>query len=224
MTYKPLSVQSASTIPAALIISLAITATTVRAQCIEDCRLIHSFFGEAAGDQFGWVSEDIGDLNHDGIHDVIISSPNHDTGGNNAGRIYVYSGADGAMLFQVTGDLAGERLGSSVGNAGDVDGDGGIDFFVTAAGDSAGTGAAYLLAGNLPDAPLPARLLVAGWNSHNLLAYAAATGEDLGQLVAGGTGGLTSPHSIHLGPDGLLYVTSVGTNQVLTFHPRSGAF
>src|SRR5450432_1649343 len=47
--------------------------------------------GEAANDQFGWIARNIGDVDGDGIADVVTSAPTHGAGGSNAGKIYVYS-------------------------------------------------------------------------------------------------------------------------------------
>ena len=54
------------------------------------------------------------------------------------------------------------------------------------------------------------RLLVTGWSSSNVASYDASTGNSLGALVPTGLGGLNLAHSIRLGPDGMLYVTSTG--------------
>ena len=39
---------------------------TAQAQCLEGCKVIHVLTGEATGDQFGWKSNYLGDLNDDG--------------------------------------------------------------------------------------------------------------------------------------------------------------
>ncbi len=38
---------------------------TANAQCLEGCKAIHVLTGEATGDQFGWKSNSLGDLNDD---------------------------------------------------------------------------------------------------------------------------------------------------------------
>jgi len=67
---------------------------------VEDVRIVHEFDGEAAGDQFGWIARDIGDVDGDGVHDFTTSAPSSNAGGANAGRIYVYSTATGRRLWQ----------------------------------------------------------------------------------------------------------------------------
>ena len=94
-----------------------------------DGSTLYSFFGEDAGDLFGWSTAAVGDVNGDGRDDVCISSLlAEDTGTpNNAGSITVYSGMDGSVLHRLFGDAGNGNLGSNVGRAGDVNGDGMMD-------------------------------------------------------------------------------------------------
>ncbi|GAB4189748.1 MAG: hypothetical protein Tsb002_17120 [Wenzhouxiangellaceae bacterium] len=83
---------------------------------------------EQNGSSFGWVSETLGDINADGADDFIITAPFLlDGAGNNIGRAYVYSGANGALLASHSGQ-PGELMGLSGSSAGDVDGDGVTDY------------------------------------------------------------------------------------------------
>lgn len=84
--------------------------------------------GEALGDAFGFVADELGDLTGDGVPEFIVGAPGNDAGGTDAGRAYVYSGMDSTPLFTVDGGAAGEFLGWSVAAAGDVDDDGTGDF------------------------------------------------------------------------------------------------
>jgi hypothetical protein len=90
---------------------------------VEGARVLHELDGEAAGDQFGWVARVIGDVDADGVQDFATSAPSSNQGGQGAGRVYLYSGKSGALLWTRDG-AAGDRLGSGIGPAGDVDGDG----------------------------------------------------------------------------------------------------
>ena len=65
--------------------------------------VIHTFFGENGGDQFGSRVFGAGDFDGDGSDDVIIGAPFHDSAGNNAGRAYVYSGADRSLIGRFPG-------------------------------------------------------------------------------------------------------------------------
>jgi hypothetical protein len=89
---------------------------------VEPVTVIHEWLGEAAGDQFGWIARVIGDVNADGCNDFVTSAPTRKNGGDNAGRVYVYSGRSGALLWKVDG-AAGDQLGSGIEAAGDVNRD-----------------------------------------------------------------------------------------------------
>ncbi len=93
--------------------------------------------GEAAGDDLGFAVAAAGDVNGDGYADVIVGARGNDAGGGQAGRAYLYyggPGADGVPDVTFTGPSAGTGLGSAVGGAGDVNGDGYADVIVGANG------------------------------------------------------------------------------------------
>lgn len=121
------------------------TSSMARGQCVENCTAIHTLFGEAAGDQFGWKSNNLGDLNNDGINDFVVTAPFNDAGGANAGRAYIYSGGSGAELFRLTGTVANSQFGRDANRAGDVSGDMIPDVIVGAPG--VGTGRATVHSG-----------------------------------------------------------------------------
>ena len=90
-----------------------------------------------------------GDLDGDGIVDLLVGAPGDDTGGTNAGGVWVLllntdasvkaalRIAEGVNGF--TGDLApGDCFGSAVSGIGDVNGDGYVDVGVGAVGTPAG--------------------------------------------------------------------------------------
>ena len=110
---------------------------------VEPVRIIREWHGEAAGDQFGWIARNIGDVDGDGVNDVVTSAPTHGASGSNAGRIYVYSVGSGRLLWTADGQ-AGDQLGSGVEAAGDTNHDGIPD--VIASGP-AGAGVAYVYSG-----------------------------------------------------------------------------
>lgn len=90
---------------------------------VEDVRIIREFVGEAAGDQFGWIARNIGDVDGDRVADFTTSAPTHATGGAPAGRIYVYSTRTGQKLWSADGN-PGDQLGFILEAAGDVNRDG----------------------------------------------------------------------------------------------------
>ena len=100
---------------------------------VEKPRILYTLVGEAAGDQFGWVARTVDDLDGDGVLDFAATAPSHATGGVQSGRVYVYSGRAGKLLFSVDGK-AGYSLGNSVAPAGDVNADGTPDLIAGAPG------------------------------------------------------------------------------------------
>ncbi len=109
---------------------------------------LYTVIGEGQGDNFGWEAEDVGDVNGDGKHDFAISAPENDAGGNNAGRCYVYSGANGALLYTVTGDTPNGQLGLAMAAVGDLNGDGVEEIAFGAPFASTGSAPGYVLVVN----------------------------------------------------------------------------
>jgi hypothetical protein len=86
-------------------------------------KIIREWDGEKPNDQFGWIARNIGDVDGDGVADVVTSAPTSGKGGERAGRIYVYSTKSGKLLWTANG-RAGDELGTGVESAGDTNGDG----------------------------------------------------------------------------------------------------
>ncbi|MCX8519029.1 MAG: Ig-like domain-containing protein, partial [Methylophilaceae bacterium] len=118
--------------------------------------------GEAGGDQSGFSVSAAGDMNGDGLADLLVGAPNNDVGGGNAGRSYVVFGkantsavhlsavAAGSGGFAITGEMVGDQSGFSVSAAGDVNGDGLSDLLVGAPYSDvggAGAGRSYVVFG-----------------------------------------------------------------------------
>ena len=88
--------------------------------------------GAAAGSRAGETVAHVGDVDADGVGDVALGAPSHGVDGRNRGLVTVHSGRSGALLFSLTGEVAGEGFGSSVVGLDDVDADGVPDFAVGA--------------------------------------------------------------------------------------------
>ena len=109
--------------------------------------VLHEWSGNP-GEIFGWSGSRAGDVNGDGYDDLIVGAQAVSANGALAGRIYIFSGQDGSMLWQRDGLAAGDRLGSAVGLVGDVDGDGVPDQVAGAMGAGRkGGGEAYVFSG-----------------------------------------------------------------------------
>jgi hypothetical protein len=103
---------------------------------VEDVRVIREWDGDAAGDQFGWIARNAGDVDGDGIPDVVTSAPTarSKSGLEKAGRVYVFSTKTGKLLWTAEGGAAGDQLGSGVEAAGDTNKDGIPDVIASAPG------------------------------------------------------------------------------------------
>lgn len=79
-----------------------------------------------------------GDMDGDGIDDLLVGLPGDDTGAFDGGRIQVYSGATGALVAERFGAVAGRELGLRVGILDDLDGDGRAEAWVMRIGGTGG--------------------------------------------------------------------------------------
>ena len=119
--------------------------------------------GAADGDSAGYAVASAGDVNADGVPDLLVGAPGADPQGRaDAGSVYVVFGPAerlprslgslDARGFRIDGGAPGHRLGAAVSAAGDVDGDGFADVLVGApnwawGADDEGPGAAFLVRG-----------------------------------------------------------------------------
>src|SRR6266851_6965954 len=98
-----------------------------------DGTLLDEFDGSASGDYLGRAIAGMGDLDGDGVPDLLLAAPNASPGGRaEAGLVQVRSGATGEILRQLNGAEASAYFGQAVANVGDLDGDGVDDFAVAA--------------------------------------------------------------------------------------------
>ena len=118
----------------------------------------HAFVGENSGDYAGISVASAGDLDGDGLDDILIGAHNNDEGGGSAGKAYVVLATDllasvgtvdlSTANFNFIGTSGHDLAGKPVAPAGDVDGDGYSDFLVGAYyADDGGSdaGAVYLV-------------------------------------------------------------------------------
>lgn len=89
--------------------------------------LLLSLDGTSQGENLGFAVARAGDVDGDGTPDIVAGAPHDDTNGTNAGKVVVFSGATGAVLWTWYGDNAGDQLGSAVAGGFDLNGDGFAD-------------------------------------------------------------------------------------------------
>ena len=116
--------------------------------------------GNAAGDLFGYSVSTAGDTNNDGYDDIIVGAPNKNS---NQGAAYVvYGGVKSTMPnivlssitldptstgFTILGNAGGDKFGSSVSKAGDINNDGYDAIIIGAREKNSQQGAAYVIYG-----------------------------------------------------------------------------
>ena len=100
---------------------------------------------------FGRAVAGPGDVNLDGVPDLVVGEPKHDARGENTGRVYLYSGRQGRLLYHFTGEEVFEYFGDALAAPGDVNRDGLPDLLVGAVYHPVGKdllGGAWVFSGN----------------------------------------------------------------------------
>ncbi len=169
--------------------TLSLSATTATA----------ALFGLTASDHAGEALA-VGDVDGDGLEDLLIGAPDEDSGGSGAGAAYLLYGPLSGSLALSAADttLVGEDATDSAGCAlaiGDLNGDGQADLVIGAEGEDAGgitAGAVYVhwgARGSTLDLSAASAKLTAT-SGNDAVGYAVAIAEDLdgdgiGELVIG---------------------------------------
>jgi len=175
-----------------------------------------TILGPPGSAEFGGAVDGAGDVNNDGVIDLIIGDHDNDVPCANCGRAYLFSGVDGSLLRTFDGEGGLAFFGSSVTGIGDVDNDNCDDVAIGAPLYGGGKGRAYVFSGCTGDTiyvidnPTTANsqlgivaeggdidndgtldVLVADW-SGTALAVSGADGATIHTISFGGFGGPTS--------------------------------
>jgi VCBS repeat-containing protein len=188
-------------------------------------------------DRSGWSVSSAGDINADGIDDLIIGAPGGDQGAvNEVGEAYVVFGSatgfdasfdlstlDGTNGFTITGDPNagltgvgfnfGQAFGTSVSDAGDINGDGIDDLIIGAPNANNYVGSSYIVFGS--SAPFAATLDVASLDGSNGFVINGFDQRDFSGLSVSGAGDINGDGiddlivgSYGADPNGLYYAGS----------------
>ena len=157
---------------------------------------------------FGFALSSAGDIDGDGVTDVIVGAPLSDANGNNSGRVLVFSGLSGDQLYLWEGQ-ANERYGSAVAG-GDLDGDSFGDILIGA--PDFGT----------VEAERGVIEIYSGATGFRLTRTQGEPGERLGASVArvGDVNGDFFPDFAAGAPNSMMSGSEAGRVVVLTLQPR----
>ncbi len=100
-----------------------------------DGSLIRTFTGDGNGGRFG-PCEPVDDINGDDVADLVIAARQSSGVEQQAGKMFVYSGADGELLQTMTWTVPNDHFGSNHSALGDIDNDGRLDLVVGVEGPS----------------------------------------------------------------------------------------
>jgi large repetitive protein len=108
--------------------------------------------GETQGEGFGTSASTAGDVDGDGRADLIVGAWQYGGAAVSAGRAYLYSGKDGALIKTFTCRTQGDTFGFDAVGLGDVEGNGTIALLITSAWSAVAghhSGRVFVIAGGV---------------------------------------------------------------------------
>jgi FG-GAP repeat protein len=158
-----------------LLVAFAIVATSLSLSRSASAQLEAWSFSGQTDAEFGNSLANAGDVDGDGIDDLLVGEPRYDNSGvTDVGRVSVYSGANHTLIRTHVGAAASDQFGSKVASAGDVDLDGFADYVVGAPWASVGGGTSN---GTV--------VLYSGATGNVIWSISGGNGDELGWAVAG---------------------------------------
>lgn len=121
-------------------IHLFLSSDAMPSSLVDGATATVTFLPETSGDNAGAEVAFAGDVDGDGLDDLLIAAPDRSEGATNNGVVYLVLAADlpasgsvslGASHLKIAGLLDGWMTGDALGTMGDLDGDGLADFFVS---------------------------------------------------------------------------------------------
>lgn len=152
--------------------------------------------GQAAGDAAGTTITSIADLNGDGKADILVGAPGNDSGGTDAGAVYVVWGkstgsavslgsvAGGTGGFKILGADSGDAAGRVLGTITDLNGDGKSEILIGTPDSKIGgnnSGAVYVVFGKSTGTAIDLTNVAAGTGGYVIKGVAQ---DDAGAAVA----------------------------------------